>query len=609
MTPATPTVSVSRSRAGRTTARPSPRRPRWRASTVRRARASKASASTLSLLRGEHGDGHAAGRAPDHRRHLHRPGQLPRQRRLRRGDGAGRPSPSRRPLPTITWARRPRSSTARRWARASSTPRPACRGPSPTPPPPAPSWAPGAHTLSVTFTPDRHHRLHTATATTTIAVTQATPTITWSAPAADRLRHGAGLGAARRHGQRAGDLRLHPGRRHHPGRRQPDPLGDLHAQPTPPTTRRRRRRPRSSSRRRRPRSPGPPRPRSSTARPWARASSTRPRTCRGPSPTPRPPAPSWRREPDALGHLHAHRHHRLHDGDGDDHASSSRQATPTITWSYAGARSSTGRRWARRSSTRPPTCRGPSPTPRPPAPSWGPAARRSRSTFTPTDTVDYTTATATTTIAVTPGHADDHLGAARRRSSTARRWARPSSTRPPACPGPSPTPRPPAPSWAPGAQTLSVTFTPTDTTDYTTATATTTITVTQATPTITWAYPGAIAYGTALGSGPARRHGQRAGDLRLHPGRRHASSVRGAPDALGHLHADRHRRLHDGDGDDHDHRHARPRPRSPGTAGADHLRDAAGPDQLDATASVPGTFAYYPGRRHRPGRRHARPSR
>ena len=47
-------------------------------------------------------------------------------------------------------------------------------------------------------------------------------------------------------------------------------------------------------------------------------------------------------------------------------------------------------------------------------------------------------------------------------------------------------------------QTLSVTFTPTDTTDYTTATATATINVLQATPTITWANPADIVYGTAL---------------------------------------------------------------------------------------------------------------
>ena len=49
-------------------------------------------------------------------------------------------------------------------------------------------------------------------------------------------------------------------------------------------------------------------------------------------------------------------------------------------------------------------------------------------------------------------------------------------------------------------QQLSVTFTPTDTSDYTDATATATIAVTQATPTITWANPASIVYGTPLSS-------------------------------------------------------------------------------------------------------------
>jgi hypothetical protein len=51
-----------------------------------------------------------------------------------------------------------------------------------------------------------------------------------------------------------------------------------------------------------------------------------------------------------------------------------------------------------------------------------------------------------------------------------------------------------------GSQTLSVTFTPTDTTDYNTATATVTLVVNKATPTITWATPSPITYGTALSS-------------------------------------------------------------------------------------------------------------
>ncbi len=49
-----------------------------------------------------------------------------------------------------------------------------------------------------------------------------------------------------------------------------------------------------------------------------------------------------------------------------------------------------------------------------------------------------------------------------------------------------------------GTDTLSVTFTPTDTTDYTTATATVQLIVSQATPTITWATPAGITYGTVL---------------------------------------------------------------------------------------------------------------
>jgi hypothetical protein len=49
-----------------------------------------------------------------------------------------------------------------------------------------------------------------------------------------------------------------------------------------------------------------------------------------------------------------------------------------------------------------------------------------------------------------------------------------------------------------GPQTLSVSFTPTDTTDYTTATASASLTVNKATPAITWTNPAAITYGTAL---------------------------------------------------------------------------------------------------------------
>jgi hypothetical protein len=49
-----------------------------------------------------------------------------------------------------------------------------------------------------------------------------------------------------------------------------------------------------------------------------------------------------------------------------------------------------------------------------------------------------------------------------------------------------------------GSHTLAVTFAPTNTTDYTTASASVTLTVNKATPIITWATPAAITYGTAL---------------------------------------------------------------------------------------------------------------
>jgi hypothetical protein len=49
-----------------------------------------------------------------------------------------------------------------------------------------------------------------------------------------------------------------------------------------------------------------------------------------------------------------------------------------------------------------------------------------------------------------------------------------------------------------GPHTLSVTLTPTDTTDYAAATTTVQLTVNQATPTISWATPAAVTYGTAL---------------------------------------------------------------------------------------------------------------
>ena len=120
--------------------------------------------------------------------------------------------------------------------------------------------------------------------------------------------------------------------------------------------------------------------------------------------------------------------------------------------------------------------------------------------FTPTDTTDYTTATAKATINVdkaTPSitwanPADITYGTA---LSTAQLDATAS------VPGTFTYTRALGSVLHAGNdQTLSVSFTPTDTTDYTTATAKATINVDKATPSITWAKPADITYGTALSS-------------------------------------------------------------------------------------------------------------
>ena len=119
-------------------------------------------------------------------------------------------------------------------------------------------------------------------------------------------------------------------------------------------------------------------------------------------------------------------------------------------------------------------------------------------TFTPTDAANYTTATATVTIDVTkatptitwPAPAAITYGTAlsatqlNATASVAGTFVY--------------TPAAGTVLNAGAGQTLSVTFTPTDTANYTTATASVTIDVTKATPTITWPPPAAITYGTAL---------------------------------------------------------------------------------------------------------------
>jgi sugar lactone lactonase YvrE len=76
-----------------------------------------------------------------------------------------------------------------------------------------------------------------------------------------------------------------------------------------------------------------------------------------------------------------------------------------------------------------------------------------------------------------------------------------------------------------GLHTLTVTFTPTDGTDYTTATSTVTLTVNQATPTISWANPVAISYGTHLSATQLNATASVAGTFSYNPA---SGSVLGA---------------------------------------------------------------------------------
>jgi RHS repeat-associated protein len=69
-----------------------------------------------------------------------------------------------------------------------------------------------------------------------------------------------------------------------------------------------------------------------------------------------------------------------------------------------------------------------------------------------------------------------------------------------------------------GAQTLSVTFTPSDTADYNAVTASVPLSVSKATPTIAWSAPAAITYGTALSTTQLNATANLAGTLTYTPG-------------------------------------------------------------------------------------------
>jgi MBG domain (YGX type)/Right handed beta helix region len=128
--------------------------------------------------------------------------------------------------------------------------------------------------------------------------------------------------------------------------------------------------------------------------------------------------------------------------------------------------------------------------------------------FTPTDTTDYTKATATALINVVPATQVTWANPAAITYGTALSATQLDATASLTVGGKTVNvagtftfnPKAGTVLNAGNNQTLSVSFTPTDTTDYTNATATALINVVPATPTITWANPAAITYGTALSS-------------------------------------------------------------------------------------------------------------
>jgi hypothetical protein len=214
--------------------------------------------------------------------------------------------------------------------------------------------------------------------------------------------------------------------------------------------------------------------------------------------------------------------------------------------------------------------------------------------FTPADNVDYTTATATTTISVL-------------RATPAVTWASPAPITFGTPLGPTELDAtasvPGSFAYTPAAgtllnagnnQTLSVSFTPSDIADYTTASAATTLNVNQATPVLTWSSPTPITYGTPLGpdqldataSVPGAFTYSPAAGAVLHAGGSQMLSVTFTPtDALDYTAATTKATISVSQATPPV-VWLSPAPIAVGTA--------LGAIQLDARASVPGSFVYSP---------------
>jgi len=214
--------------------------------------------------------------------------------------------------------------------------------------------------------------------------------------------------------------------------------------------------------------------------------------------------------------------------------------------------------------------------------------------FTPTDSTDYTTASATTTMSVN-------------QATATITWPSPAPITFGTALGPNEldasasvggsfayTPAAGTALQAGNNQTLSVSFTPTNSTDYTTSSATTTINVNQATPVITWPSPAPITFGTSLGSAQLDASAPVAGSFAytpaagavLHAGNNQALSVSFTPtDSTDYTTASATTAINVN--------RATPAISWVSPAPIAH-GTALGAAQLDATASVPGTFVYAP---------------
>ena len=94
-----------------------------------------------------------------------------------------------------------------------------------------------------------------------------------------------------------------------------------------------------------------------------------------------------------------------------------------------------------------------------------------------------------------------------------------------------------------GGSPYTITYSFAGNTNFAPASTSTTLTVNQATPTVTWATPADITYGTALGAAQLDATASVPGTLHLHAGRRHRLAGGPGSGLVGDLHADRRDRL------------------------------------------------------------------